>query len=212
MDVQLSTLNPKPQRLAGPDLLHELVRWRPNYSGNELAVDFRDGGGNRQQLSYQDLHERSNALARHLASFRPSDSSNRVPFFVPVLIAQSPQLYITQLAILKAGGAFCPIVLDIPEERLRFILRDVSASLLVTTSDLRARLPDLDQVHVVHADEVATSDGLALQLAVPIKTTDPAYVMYTSGSTGQPKGVILSHSAATQALLAHDRHLSLIHI
>jgi non-ribosomal peptide synthetase component F len=94
----------------------------------------------------------------------------------------------------------------VPEERLRFILEDTSATVLVTTSKLSDRLPQLDNVSVLLADE-SVEDQLSDPTAVNIEPTMPAYVMYTSGSTGQPKGVLLSHSAATQALLAHDRHI-----
>jgi non-ribosomal peptide synthetase component F len=94
----------------------------------------------------------------------------------------------------------------VPEERLRFILEDTSATVLVTTSKLSERLPQLDNVSVVLADE-SLEDQVCDPVSVNIEPTMPAYIMYTSGSTGQPKGVVLSHSAATQALLAHDRHI-----
>lgn len=204
MDGKLSILNPRPQKLPGPTLLHELVRASSN--NDAPALDFLDMDGSRQQVSYHDLHKRSNDLAQYLLDLRAQVPANRGPFIVPVLIAQCPQLYITQLAILKAGGAFCPIVLDVPEERLRFILNDVSATVLVTTSNLQHQLPDLPGVTVISADE-SIRECPESKHEVHVNTSDPAYIMYTSGSTGQPKGVVLSHSAAAQALLAHDRHI-----
>lgn len=205
METQMSILNPRPQKLSGPSLLHHLVR--DDISDDTPALDYLDENGERHYTIYRELHGASDALARRLRKLR--DHSGHSPterFIVPVFIGQCPALYITQLAILKAGGAFCPITLDVPEERLRFILEDTSATVLVTTSKLSERLPQLDNVSVVLANE-SLEGQVCDPIAVNIEPTMPAYVMYTSGSTGQPKGVLLSHSAATQALLAHDRHI-----
>ena len=201
----MSVLNPRPQRLSGPTLLHRLVQ--DDISDDTPALDFLDENGKRHSTTYRELHDASDVLARHLRKLRDNSGSRPTErFIVPIFIGQCPELYVTQLAILKAGGAFCPITLDVPEERLRFILKDTSATVLVTTSKLSERLPQLDRVAVVLADE-SLEDQVCDQVAVNIEPTMPAYIMYTSGSTGQPKGVILSHSAATQALLAHDRHI-----
>lgn len=201
----MSILNPHPQRCSGPALLHQLVK--RDVTDTIPALDYQDETGKRHSITYSDLHEKSDTLANHLHDLRTSSAlpvSGR--FIVPVFIGQCPELYLTQLAILKAGGAFCPLTLDVPEERLRFILKDTSACVLITTSELKDRLPHLEDVSVVTADEIVQR-GACQSPDVEIEPTMPAYVMYTSGSTGQPKGVLLSHSAATQALLAHDRHI-----
>jgi amino acid adenylation domain-containing protein len=205
MAAQMSILNPHPQRLPGPSLLHDLVRYDV---GDDIpALDYQDERGGRHITSYRELHAKSDCLARHLQDLREQSGLSKAErFIVPVFIGQCPELYITQLAILKAGGAFCPVTLDVPEERLRFILEDASATVLVTTSELRNRLPLLEDVSVVIADDFTPSESGVSSTAV-VEPSMAAYVMYTSGSTGQPKGVLLSHSAATQALLAHDRHI-----
>jgi amino acid adenylation domain-containing protein len=205
MATQMSILNSHPQRLPGPSLLHHLVH--QHVDDDIPALDYQDERGRRHTTSYRELHAKSDLLASHLRDLR---EQNGLPlakhFIVPVFIGQCPELYITQLAILKAGGAFCPVTLDAPEERLRFILEDASATVLVTTSELRNQLPPLDDVSIVVADDFAPSRS-GVSSTAEIEPSMPAYVMYTSGSTGQPKGVLLSHSAATQALLAHDRHI-----
>jgi len=205
MASQLSILNPRPQRLPGPSYLHDLVRQNPD--DGVPALDYVDADGSRQQLSYAELHGRANELATRIQTVRRNRSARTSePLIVPVFIGQCPHLYIAQLAILKAGGAFCPITLDVPEERLRFILHDVAADVLITTTGLQGQLPSLGDIEVIAAD-VAAEHGDTAPLAVDLDPSMPAYIMYTSGSTGQPKGVVLSHSAATQALLAHDRHI-----
>ncbi|OHE90678.1 amino acid adenylation domain-containing protein [Colletotrichum orchidophilum] len=114
------------------------------------------------------------------------------------------------LAILKAGGAFCPLHLDAPPERVRFILQDVSAKVVLVTRDLVSKIPQDDAGRVVIVvDEEATDNSTSLPslTARPIEPQHLSYVMYTSGSTGTPKGVGVSHDAATQSLLAHNRHI-----
>lgn len=205
METQMSILNPHPQKLPGPSLLHHLVR--NDISDDIPALDYLDENGERHYTTYRELHGASDVLARRLRTLRDhSGHLSTERFIVPIFIGQCPDLYVAQLAILKAGGAFCPITLDVPEERLRFILEDTSATVLVTTSKLIERLPQLDNVSVVLADE-SLENEVCDPVSVNIEQSMPAYIMYTSGSTGQPKGVVLSHSAATQALLAHDRHI-----
>jgi non-ribosomal peptide synthetase component F len=111
------------------------------------------------------------------------------------------------LAILKAGGAFCPLNIDAPPERIKFILSDVEAKMVICTIDLAHNIPKETGVEVLCIDGgYNDKNQFALTPKVP-SSDDLAYVMYTSGSTGTPKGVGISHQAVTQALLAHDRHI-----
>ncbi|KAJ5730217.1 uncharacterized protein N7483_004725 [Penicillium malachiteum] len=130
---------------------------------------------------------------------------------VPVLLPQSLELYITWLAILKAGGAFCPLNTDAPPERIEFILQDVAATVVITQGALATRIPQGASVTVINPDgiqigkeEEQTEQAISDSPCVNISPTDLAYIMYTSGSTGRPKGVGISHLAATQSLLAHN--------
>ncbi|KAK3291114.1 uncharacterized protein B0H64DRAFT_450565 [Chaetomium fimeti] len=202
-EAALSVVNHPPKRLLGPSLLHHLVQ--NNSQDDQAAIEFLSIDGSRISVSYAELHDASEALACRLsAMIGPLDSLK--PLVIPVLVPQSPELYIALLGILKAGGAFCPMNLDVPLERAKFILEDVSAKVVITTSQLAPKLPDGEQaVLLLDGDEWANLPA-ANTLRQPAPT-DLAYVMYTSGSTGTPKGVGVSHDAATQSLLAHDRHI-----
>lgn len=204
-----SILNPYPRRLPGPALLHHLVR---HVSPNHLpAIDHQAANGTRETLSYAEFHSRAEVLSRRILASRPR-AQEQNQLVVPVLLPQCPELYVSQLAILKAGGAFCPLNLDAPPERVKFILNDVSAKVVVTSTALRHEIDALElHAVVVTADQEDSQhhvhQGEGSGTAPDVKPDSLAYVMYTSGSTGTPKGVGISHDAATQALLAHDPHI-----
>lgn len=196
----LSVLNPSPNRVAGPTLLHHLVR----PASEDVALEHLCAG-EITKLSYKSLHEASDALASQISL---SCDSVQGQLIVPVLLQQSSDLYITLLAILKAGGAFCPLNLDAPAERVQFILKDVGAKVVITSPELSARIPPGTGVAILHAADSYQIAGQHHRAITRQPTPENyAYVMYTSGSTGTPKGVSISHSAATQALLGHDPHI-----
>lgn len=197
----LSILNPRASRLPGPNLLHQLVK----PPSQQTALDYM-GNNRRHSYTYNQLHDAADALARRIT--RASGSQNG-QLVVPVLIHQSPLLYISLLAILKAGGAFCPLNIDAPPERVKFILSDVAATVVLVSKELASGIPQDVNATIITVDRDAdTTEASQIDLRHRIpQPEDLAYLMYTSGSTGTPKGVGISHDAATQALLAHDRHI-----
>ncbi|WP_098240439.1 non-ribosomal peptide synthetase [Streptomyces formicae] len=148
-----------------------------------------------EELSYAELNARANRLARRLVAFGigPED-------VVAVAVDRSVHLPVALLAVVKAGGAYLPVDLDYPAERIAFMLTDARSALLLTTGSARAGLPDVD-VHVWHLDGPdAGAPGADTDLTdddrrAPLRDLHPVYVMYTSGSTGRPKGVVITHRA-----------------
>ncbi|XP_044716048.1 AMP-binding enzyme domain-containing protein [Hirsutella rhossiliensis] len=198
----LSILNPNPTKLPGPTLLHHLVT--PACHLQALEYQSR---GQRTSYTYRHLHDVADAIACHISDARRRAGRHQADFIVPVLIPQSPLLYISLLAILKAGGAFCPLNIDAPPERIKFLLKDVSAEVVLVSSALASKLPLDTGTDILQVDRVSTSQDHGPREHRQPSPADLAYVMYTSGSTGTPKGVGVSHAAATQALLAHDAHV-----
>lgn len=201
----LSVLNRRPHFLSGPKYLHQLVRQSP--ATDAPAIDFLENGVKRRKLSYAELHTASDALATrirtNLAGLKDASA------VIPVLLPQSPELYVALLAILKAGKAFCPIGLDAPPERVAFILSDISANILITTTAFMDQIPadsNIEAIFLEHTESAQFHCNTETEI-LHQEQTRLAYVLYTSGSTGLPKAVSVSHRAVTQSLLAHDQHI-----
>lgn len=210
---QLSILNNPPSKTRGPRLLHQLVQESATHD-DASALEFQPAKGACQRFSYTRLHNLSDKLAGHVQSLLDirSLSTNRKQEIIPILIPQSSELYLSVLAVLKAGAAFCPLRLDAPQERLKFIINDTCAGVVITTSVLKSKLEWEGGPRLIAMDTVL--EGLLINgdeaRVLQLRKSEPgdlAYVMYTSGSTGLPKAVGVSHLAATQSLLAHQKHI-----
>nr|QEO74662.1 condensation domain-containing protein [uncultured bacterium] len=164
--------------------IHQLFEEQAARTPDAAAVLFEG-----ETLSYGELNRRANRLAHHL---RARGIGPDVP--VALCVERSPEMVVALLGILKAGGAYVPLDAEYPLERLDFMLSDVQAPVLVTSEALAERLPahwgqlvclDEDSEEIEReSDENPTSETTPDNLA---------YVTYTSGSTGLPKGVGVVH-------------------
>ncbi|HWU86520.1 MAG TPA: amino acid adenylation domain-containing protein, partial [Kofleriaceae bacterium] len=167
--------------VAYPDArgLHELFEAQVERTPSAVAVRFGETA-----MSYAALSERSNQIAHHLIGLGIGRGAR-----VAVSLPRSPELLASLLGVLKTGAAYLPLDPSYPRARVAFLLEDAAPAVLITER-LDAVIPP--GTLVVRPAAIA---GAAGRLAIEVAPEDPAYLMYTSGSSGQPKAAIISHAA-----------------
>ncbi|MET3210040.1 UNVERIFIED_CONTAM: iturin family lipopeptide synthetase A [Paenibacillus sp. PvR008] len=139
-----------------------------------------------QRLTYRELNERANSLARVL------QAQGVVPDkLVGLMVQRSAEMIIGLLAVLKAGGAYVPIDPEYPSARIEYMLSDSEAAVLLTSRDLVGEHHYSANTLFIEDEEVY--QGEKTNLEATAQPEHLAYVIYTSGSTGNPKGVMLQH-------------------
>lgn len=153
------------------------------------------------QLSYHELDERSNRLARHLQTLGVKPDT-----LIGVAMGRSETLVVCLLAILKAGAAYVPLDPTHPKERLCLVINDSEMQILLTTSEMRERLPlDAGGVTVLDVESPAAAFESTGIVETNAASHNLAYVIYTSGSTGKPKGVMIENRNVVNFFSAMDR-------
>ena len=142
-----------------------------------------------ESLTYAELNRRANQLAHYL---REQGVGTEVA--VGLCVERSFEMVVGILGILKAGGAYVPLNVGYPPERLSFMLRDAGVRILLTQKRLLEALPVQDLMPLcLDRDWQRIAECSAANLAGNATAESLVYVMYTSGSTGQPKGVSVIH-------------------
>jgi amino acid adenylation domain-containing protein len=143
------------------------------------------------RLTYAELETRSNRLAHHLIGLGVQPGE-----LVGLCAGRSIELVVAILGILKAGAAYAPLDPGYPPERLGLMIQDTRARVILASADA-ARILPAEGSTILLLEELAALTAKAPSGAAPALAgpTDLAYVMYTSGSTGLPKGVAVPHRA-----------------
>ena len=196
--------------------VHQLFEEQVERAPEAVAAVFED-----QQLTYRELNERANGLARHLQSLGVGPEVR-----VGICLPRSLDMLIGLLGILKAGGCYLPLDPAYPKERLAFMLKDSQAPVLLTQQELADEFAN-SGVRVVDCGSVGTWERQSVERGsvqrfnastlqrsnAPTASHNPtsgvtpenlAYVIYTSGSTGKPKGVMVCHRNVANFLTGMD--------
>ncbi|CAF4883201.1 unnamed protein product, partial [Rotaria sp. Silwood1] len=174
--------------------LHQLFEEEAEKSPDKVAVIYED-----VQLTYKELNEKSNQLAHYLRSIsniRPDD-------LIALLLDKSELMIISILAVWKSGAAYVPIDPSYPDERIQFILQDTKAKIIIANKKYIIRLDPYDLVKIeIESISTTVNDNRNNENVQPICSSDNlAYVTYTSGTTGKPKGVMKEHKSVINVVI-----------
>ncbi|MGW8714025.1 amino acid adenylation domain-containing protein, partial [Streptomyces sp. NPDC055752] len=179
------TAAPVPARTV-PDLFAESAARNPTAEALTSGAD---------TLTYGELNARSNQLAHWLTEHGVGPET-----LVAVALPRSADLIVALLAVLKSGGAYLPLDLTYPTERISYLLDDAQPRLVLTDAAFAATLPAFAEPVILDDPalraEVAARpdrDVTDADRTAPLRPHNAAYVIYTSGSTGRPKGVVVAH-------------------
>lgn len=155
---------------------------------------------NDRRISYRELNRHANQLARCLMGQGVGPGSR-----VGICLPRSPEVIISFLAVLKAGGIYVPLDPAYPAERLAFMAEASELSLLITAETRENRLPS-GKIRSIFLDRLAAELSGQPQENPTLQTAadQVAYIMFTSGSTGQPKAVPVTHRGVARLVKNPD--------
>ncbi|MCP4399890.1 MAG: amino acid adenylation domain-containing protein, partial [bacterium] len=164
--------------------IHDLFEAQAERTPNATALVFEE-----QELSYRELNARANQLAHYLQKAGIGPES-----LVGLCLERSADMIMGVLGILKAGGAYVPLDPSYPPARLHSMMADAGITCLVTHSSFAEQLPaSIEHIIFLGRENGRLSGCSVHNPGTPMSPDNAAYVLYTSGSTGMPKGVVVEH-------------------
>lgn len=173
-------------------LFQAQAAWRPD----RIALV-----ANGSTMTYRQLDEESERLARDLRARGAGPEK-----FVALALPRSPELITGMLAVLKTGGAYLPIDPAYPADRMKYMVDDAAPVCVVTNTGIAARLPAgvpcvcVDEAEAGESSPEGSARGPAFRHGEPAQLASPAYLMYTSGTAGTPKGVVVPQAGVVNLI------------
>lgn len=164
----------------------ESLSARVEESPNATAIVFQD-----ESITYKALQERSDEVAKYLLTKGLSEEE-----LVPICLERSIEMIVSILGVMKAGGAYVPIDPSFPTNRISYMLEDTAAKIVICSENLTSIFSKCTEVVLLIIDKMTFTSEENDAITLPkITPNQLAYVFYTSGTTGKPKGVMIEHMA-----------------
>ena len=172
--------------------IHQHFEAQALHTPDAIAVIFEE-----EMMTYRQLNQKANQLAHYLQR-----STIGPDVLVGIYLERSIEMVVAILGILKAGGAYVPLDVELPEERLAFMLQDTHMPILLTQQLLGQKLSAYQtQLLYLDTDWPTIAQEQKTNPLSNVQPTNLSYVIYTSGSTGKPKGVMITHRALVNHML-----------
>ncbi|OAR05990.1 hypothetical protein LLEC1_02215 [Akanthomyces lecanii] len=187
-------------RAASEDCVHWRFEDAVRRYGSLPAVNSWDGS-----FTYNELHENTRRLAKMLQQRGVGRN-----VLVPVCFAKSSWAIVAMMAVQLAGGAFVPLDADSPAKRLKALISDVNAPFVLASKGLKEKLQSSTaEVLVINKDTIAALPGGATLQQPSTRPTDSSFLIFTSGTTGKPKAVDISHRAICSSASGYGASLNI---
>ncbi|XCN74104.1 MAG: amino acid adenylation domain-containing protein [Candidatus Electrothrix aestuarii] len=170
--------------------LIELVEQQVQYAPDNVALIYEE-----EVFTYQQVNQSANQLANYLLACNLSKKP-----LVAVVLERSPQMIISVLAVLKAGGTYIPIASDYPAERIQRTLEASGAECLITHQHIEDKLSHNENITVIDPHALEHCTYSTQNIGLDLHSDDTAYIIFTSGSTGTPKGVAITNRSVINTL------------
>lgn len=171
--------------------IHELVEKAVEKNPNNIAVIYED-----VSLTYSELNEKANRLANYLLA---QGLQKEEP--VAVYLERSIEMVIALLGILKAGGVYVPIEPTHPIQRTHLILQSLDSPFVICATNKQSQFESVDAIRPIRIDQSERWIPKSTENPnVPMDETHTMYIIFTSGTTGKPKGVVNRHKGLNNRL------------
>ena len=190
----LSIANPQPATPETPKSLAAAVESMAAEHPDKTAVEFvtisEAGEYVTETATYKQLNERANQIAHYLRAqdVKPDQ-------LVAICMEKSIALYVSILAVIKSGAGYLPLTADTPVERIQTIVKDAGVKITLTAGTTTSYLESQTDATIVDVDELDTASLSTENLSLVSTPDNLAYAVFTSGSTGVPKGVLVNTSS-----------------
>ena len=182
------------------ECVHKLILQNAQNAPNSPAVCSWDGS-----ITFSELDNYSSRVAHHLSAL-----GVKPEVLVPVCFEKSMWAIVAMVGIMRAGGAFVPLDPSHPKNRLHSIIQKTGAKIIVTSSDCVELFTGWMSSVVEISSLAVESFNPSLDVSLTdVHPENPAFVLFTSGSTGDPKGIVQEHASVCSGSLAHAKALNM---